>query len=104
MESHRLALGVGDHVISRYMYARHIFDSTVLRITGRDTRLVGNWEPVPDWKDRGAELAAALDIPERELLRCREIADVLDLIRPCHGGVRELASQYGLFARVSGDS
>jgi hypothetical protein len=80
------------------MYARHIFDSTVLRITGCDIRLVGNWEPVPDWQDHAAELAAALDIPERELLRCREIADILDLIRPRHGEVRELASQYGLFA------
>lgn len=80
------------------MYVRHFFDSTVLRITGRDTRLVGNWEPVPDWKDRGAEVAAALDISEREFLRCREIADVLDLLRPRHGEVRELASQYGLFA------
>lgn len=80
------------------MYARHIFDSTVLRVTGQDTRLVGNWEPVPDWSGYEGEMAAALDIPERELIRCREIADVLDLIRPRHGEVRELASQYALFA------
>lgn len=79
------------------MYVRHIFDSTVLRITGRDLRLMGNWEPVPDWGGHAPELAAALDIPEREFRRCHEIADILALIRPRHGEVRELASQYALF-------
>jgi hypothetical protein len=75
------------------MIARHLFDSTVLRLTGRDLRPAGNWEPLPDWTDCRSELAMALGLTEGELRRCREIADVLDLIKPRPNGAKEPSEQ-----------
>lgn len=50
------------------------------RITGKDFRLVGNWEPIPELRQFGAELALALGMSETALRRCTDITDVLDLI------------------------
>jgi len=60
--------------------ARHSLNLTIQRITGKDIRLLGNWEPVPFESNYSFEIAAALQIGERELLRCRDISDILNLI------------------------
>lgn len=49
-------------------------------MTGEDIRLVGNWEPLPGLLDHGAVLADRLDVFPTQLLRCRDIADVVDLM------------------------
>jgi hypothetical protein len=60
--------------------ARHFLNLTVQRITGQDIRLLGNWEPVPFGNAYSFEIAAALHVDERELLRCRDISDILHLL------------------------
>lgn len=64
------------------MTARHILDATIQRFTGKDIRLSGNWEPLPDCGNRLAEVADALGTSERILRSCGDIADVLELIAP----------------------
>lgn len=62
------------------MDARHSLNLTIQRITGQDIRLLGNWEPVPFENSYSFEIASALQVGERELLRCRDISDILNLI------------------------
>lgn len=62
------------------MNARQFLNQTIERITGEDIRLVGNWQRIPKLENHLAEISIALDIPERELSRCRDIVDVLSLI------------------------
>ena len=64
------------------MTARHILNATVQRLTGRDIRLMGNWDPLPDWNTRLSEISFSLGTTERQLQRCRDISDVLELINP----------------------
>ena len=52
----------------------------VRRITGFDIRLAGIWKALPALDIYAAEIAAALGVPEKTLRRCRDIADVLDII------------------------
>lgn len=78
------------------MDARHTLNLTVQRITGTDIRHLGNWDSVPCVDTYRLELAAALQVRERELGRCRDIADLLDLIaaveraRPAESGQNTL--------------
>jgi hypothetical protein len=60
--------------------ARHSLNLTIQRITGKDIRLLGNWEAVPFAGTYCYEVAAALRVSERDLLRCRDISDILNLM------------------------
>jgi hypothetical protein len=62
------------------MTARHLLDMHVRRITGFDIRLAGIWKALPALDIYAAEISAALGISEKALRRCRDIADVLDII------------------------
>lgn len=62
------------------MDARHSFNLTIQRITGKDIRLLGNWESVPFDVSFRFEVAAALQLNERDLQRCRDISDILNLM------------------------
>lgn len=62
------------------MTTRQRLNQVVLSVTGEDIRLVGNWDPVPGLSGHADLLADLLSIPRAQLLRCRDIADVLDLL------------------------
>jgi hypothetical protein len=62
------------------MTSRQRLDQTLLSLTGEDIRLVGNWDPVPGLSGHADLLAERLNIPKPQLLRCRDIADVLVLM------------------------
>jgi len=62
------------------MTARHFLDMQVRRITGQDIRLAGIWKALPALDSYAAEISAALGVSEIALRRCRDIADVLDLL------------------------
>jgi hypothetical protein len=62
------------------MSTRRFLDLQIQRITGHDIRLAGIWKALPDLDAYSAEISAALGIPKKTLLRCRDIADVLDLM------------------------
>lgn len=62
------------------MTSRQRLNQEMLVTTGQDIRLVGNWEPLPELFGNDEILAERLVVPTRHLLRCRDIADVLDLI------------------------
>lgn len=62
------------------MTSRQRLNQALLTVTGEDIRLVGNWDPVPGVPSHADLLADVLNIPKSQLLRCRDIADVLDLL------------------------
>lgn len=62
------------------MTSRQRLDQVLLSVTGEDIRLVGNWEPLPGLAGNADLLGERLNIPRQQLLRCRDIADVLDLL------------------------
>lgn len=62
------------------MTTRQRLNQAVLSVTGEDIRLVGNWDPVPGLSGHADLLADLLNIPKFQLVRCRDIADVLDLL------------------------
>jgi hypothetical protein len=78
------------------MTARHILNATVQRLTGRDIRLMGNWDPLPDWNTRLSEISFSLGTTERQLQRCRDIADVLELVHPRQTDAANPAGQIAL--------
>lgn len=78
------------------MTARQAFDSTIQRITGTDTRLMGNWEPLPPFDGQLAAICAALGISEGGLLRCADIADALELIGSPKRQIPEIAGQWSM--------
>ena len=75
------------------MTARQIFDSTIQRVTGVDVRLIGNWEPLPSFEGHLSAICTALGISEGDLLRCADIADVLELIGSPKDHIREPDNQ-----------
>jgi hypothetical protein len=77
--------------------ARHSLNLTIQRITGQDIRLLGNWEPVPFEKTYNFEIAEALQVSERDLLRCRDISDILSLIAGTECATSGDAGQESLF-------
>jgi hypothetical protein len=77
--------------------ARHSLNLTIQRITGQDIRLLGNWEPVPFEKAYSFEIAAALQVGERDLLRCRDISDILSLVGGAECATSGDAGQESLF-------
>ncbi len=62
------------------MTSRQRLNQALLSVTGEDIRLAGNWDPLPGLADNADLLAERLNIPKPQLLRCRDIADVLDLL------------------------
>ncbi len=62
------------------MTTRQRLNQALLSVTGEDIRLIGNWDPVPGLTGHADLLADLLGIPKPQLLRCRDIADVLDLL------------------------
>lgn len=62
------------------MTSRQTFDRAVLKTTGLDIRLAGNWEPLDALKLRPEDLADELGVATAALRRCRDISDVLVLI------------------------
>ncbi len=62
------------------MTSRQTFDRAVLKMTGRDIRLAGNWEPLDALKLCPDDLAEELRIDPASLRRCRDVSDVLVLI------------------------
>lgn len=61
------------------MTARQTLDRTVLRITGKDIRLVGNWSRLWCLQHHSAEIAHALGVNERDLIACKDITEILQL-------------------------
>jgi hypothetical protein len=61
------------------MISRQQLDRLVLRITGKDIRLVGFWNPLPGLEEFRAEYAKELGVSAAQLMRCNDIVDVLDL-------------------------
>ena len=62
------------------MTARQALDRAVLRIAGKDIRLVGNWQPLWCLRHYSAEIAAAIQIAESDLTKCRDISDIVTLM------------------------
>lgn len=79
------------------MDARHSLNLTIQRITGQDIRLLGNWEPVPFEKTYSFEIAESLQVSERDLLRCRDISDILSLIAGTEWATSGDAGEESLF-------
>ena len=79
------------------MDARHSLNLTIQRITGQDIRLLGNWEPAPFEKSYSFEIAAALHVGERDLLRCRDISEILSLIAGAECATSGDSGQESLF-------
>jgi hypothetical protein len=62
------------------MTTRQRLDHAVLTATGQDIRLIGNWESLPGLPAQADAVAEQLHVDRHRLLRCRDIADILDLI------------------------
>ncbi|MFZ4682048.1 MAG: hypothetical protein ACOYMS_06075 [Terrimicrobiaceae bacterium] len=62
------------------MTNRQLLNQVLLSVTGEDIRLVGNWERLPGLFGNAELLAERLNVSKAQLLRCRDIADVLGLI------------------------
>jgi hypothetical protein len=62
------------------MTSRQHLDQALLHVTGEDIRLVGNWDQIPGFPENAEQLAERLNIPKPQLLRCRDISDVLVLM------------------------
>jgi hypothetical protein len=77
--------------------ARHSLNLTIQRITGQDIRLLGNWEPLPFGTAYNFEIAAALQVEERALLRCQDISDILGLMAGTECTTSGDAGQESLF-------
>jgi hypothetical protein len=77
--------------------ARHSLNLTIQRITGKDIRLLGNWEPVPFEATYSFEIAASLQVGERELQRCRDISDILNLMAGAECATSSDSGQESLF-------
>lgn len=60
--------------------SRQLLNRVMLDITGEDIRLIGNWELPRTWKGNVEEIADRLQIDRTRLHRCRDIAEVVDLI------------------------
>ncbi len=76
------------------MLARHALDQSILRITGHDIRLAGNWDPLPGLAEFGPEIADDLGVSRTSLFRCEAIADVLDLMGDS-AGITDAGSDEG---------
>ena len=69
------------------MNTRHILDRAVLKVSGEDIRLAGNWTPLACMQHRAAELAHELGVTENRLRRCGDITEILELMeREAAGG------------------
>lgn len=79
------------------MDARHSLNLTIQRITGKDIRLLGNWEPVPFESIYSFEVAASLQVNERDLQRCRDISDILNLMAGAECAASGDSAQESLF-------
>jgi hypothetical protein len=77
--------------------ARHSLNLTIQRITGKDIRLLGNWEPVPFDSSYSYDVAAALQLREKDLQRCRDISDILNLIAGAECATSGDSAQESLF-------
>ena len=78
-------MGVGKHRqigldTEQSMTSRQHLDQVLLQVMGEDIRLVGNWDPLPGFPDNAEQLAESLNVPKSQLLRCRDISDVLVLV------------------------
>lgn len=62
------------------MNHRHTLDRAVLRITGRDIRLMGKWQPLDFLEPYLDELASELNLAMSSLKRCRDISDTLEVM------------------------
>ncbi len=49
-------------------------------MSGEDIRLTGNWQPIECVQSMTAELALELGVAESRLRRCRDVAEVLELM------------------------
>lgn len=82
------------------MNMRHILDRAVLKISGEDIRLAGNWQPLECVRQMPSELAAELGVGENHLRRCSDITEILELMEREVGGqsVDQDDGQASLFA------
>jgi len=62
------------------MTTRQALDRAVLRVTGKDIRLVGNWSKLWCLRDYAAEIAAELAVDPEKIEGCRDITEILNLI------------------------
>jgi hypothetical protein len=62
------------------MTTRQRLDHAVLTTTGQDIRLMGNWDPLPGLPGQADAVAERLQVDRQRLLRCRDIADILELL------------------------
>lgn len=62
------------------MNMRHILDRAVLKISGEDIRLAGNWQPLECAQRMSAELAGELGVAESRLRRCNDITEIIELM------------------------
>jgi len=66
------------------MTPRQTLDRAVSRVTGADIRLVGNWSKLWCLQHRSREIAEELRLDESDLLKCRDITDILNLMGGTH--------------------
>lgn len=64
----------------RPMTSRQTLDRAVLKTTGLDIRLAGNWEPLESLRLQPEDLADELGVSASALRRCRDISDLIVLI------------------------
>lgn len=70
------------------MTVRQRLDQAVLSVTGEDIRLVGNWESLSSFDNHAEQLTEQLNVPILQFMRCRDIADVLELMERAPAGNR----------------
>lgn len=82
------------------MNTRHVLDRAVLKVSGEDIRLAGNWAPLECAQRFSVELASELGVPEPRLRRCGDITEILELMeREASGGSIDAGDgQASLFA------
>lgn len=82
------------------MNTRHILDRAVLKVSGEDIRLAGNWQPLACMERYSADLAVELGVGEARLRRCGDITEILELMaRETEPGIADSGDgQASLFA------
>ena len=68
------------------MNMRHTLDRAVLKVSGEDIRLAGNWQPLECLPRLSFELSNELGVPENRLRRCSDLTEVIELMEQMSQG------------------
>lgn len=68
------------------MTTRQQLDRAVLRACNSDIRLVGNFQPLAELRVHAEVIAEELRVDVSRLRRCRDIADIVDLMEGSGAG------------------